>query len=306
MPSEAERYMQKTRVAALILVGLTIVSSGSPGTYASSCPDTGIGSVSPSADGLLIEQSAVSSLRSGDILLQLNNQRLQSCTDLVQALSEARRNQVTALFLIRRADKTDVVPLDLSVAPALQVAVVRPTLVPLSPVPTTAPTPLTPPNIDAARALLAELGALGRDLQAHQPLPMPQPWAQRIDQLRQAYDKQLASGAGVGVVEPILGYYETVGQILVYKDAETRGRREVRARADVVLEYHNSSPVGGWLSRYPFLRASVVREPETTHFITESESNGQWLPDQAVALLVARALSEGTALSAALAADTLP
>ena len=152
----------------------------------------------------------------------------------------------------------------------------------------------------------SSLGALGRDLQARQPLPMPQPWAQRIDQLRQAYDRQQASGSGVGVVEPILGYYETVGQILVYKDAETRGRREVRARSDVVLEYHNNSPVGGWLSRYPFLRASVVREPETTHFITESESNGQWLPDQAVALLVARAVSEGTALSATLAAGTSP
>jgi hypothetical protein len=306
MPSEAERYRQKTRVAALILVGLTIVSTGSARTHALSCPDTGIGSVSPSADGLLIERSAVSSLRSGDILLQLNNHRLQSCADLAQALSEARRNQLTALLLIRRADKTDAVLLDLPVAPAQQVAVARPTVVPLSPVPTTAPTPLTRPNIDAARALLVELGALGRDLQAHQPLPIPQPWAQRIDQLRQTYDREQVSGAGVGVVEPILGYYETVGQILVYKDAETRGRREVRARAEVILEYHNSSPVGGWLSRYPFLRASVVREPETTHFITESESNGQWLPDQAVALLVARAVSEGAALSAALAAGTSP
>jgi hypothetical protein len=135
---------------------------------------------------------------------------------------------------------------------------------------------------------------------------MPQPWAQRIDQIRQAYDRQQASGTGVGVVEPILGYYETVGQILVYKDAETRGRRAVRARAEVVLEYHTSSPVGGWLSRYPFLRASVVEEPETTRFITESESNGQWLPDRAVELLVARALSEGTALSTALAAGPSP
>lgn len=298
--------MQTTRIAALILLGLTIATAGSAGTLALSCPDTGIGSIAASADGLLVEQPAVPSLQSGDILLQLNNQRLQSCADLVQALSEARRKQLTALFLIRRADKTDVVPLDLPVVPALQVAVAPPTPVPLSPVPTTAPTPLTQPNIDAARTLLGELGALGRDLQAHQPLPMPQPWAQRIDQLRQAYDRQQVNGAGVGVVEPILGYYETIGQILVYKEAETRGRREVRARAELMLEYHNSSPVGGWLSRYPFLHAAVVREPETTHFITESESNGQWLPDQAVALLVTRAVSEGTALSAALVADSSP
>jgi len=306
MPSEAERDMQKTRVAALVLVGLAIASVGSTRVDAASCPDTGIGSVSQRADGLLIEQSAVPSLRSGDILLQLNNHRLQSCADLVQALSEAHRNQLTALFLIRRADTTDVVSLALPVVPAPEVAVARPTRVPLSPLPTVAPTPLTASSIDAARALLADLGSLGRDLQAHQPLPMPQPWTQRIDQLRQVYDRQRVSAAGVGVVEPILGYYETVGQILVYKEAETRGRREVRARAEVVLEYHNSSPVGGWLSRYPFLRASVIREPEITHFITESESNGEWLPDQAVALLVARALSEGTALSATLEAGTPP
>ena len=306
MPNEAERHTRKARVAACILVGLTVGATSSARAHALSCPDTGIGSVSASADGLVIEQSAVSSLRTGDILLQLNNRRLQSCADLVQAVSETRRNQLAALFLIRRGEKTDVVPLDLPVAPAPQVAAARPTVVPLSPVPTTAPTPLTRPNIDAARALLAELGDLGRDLQAHQPLPMPQPWAQRIDQLRQAYQRQQASGAGVGVVEPILGYYETVGEILVYKEAETRGRREIRARAEVVLEYHSSSPVGGWLSRYPFLRASVVQEPEITHFITESESNGQWLPDQAVALLVARALSEGTALSAKLAAGASP
>jgi hypothetical protein len=279
--------------ASVAVVG---VVSGNAG--ASMCADTSIGRVVPSADGLRVEQTSVPALHAGDILVQLNSHRLQTCADLAEGLSEARRNKLGTLFLIRRDGEVEMA---LVPAPVAQAAPAEPTAIPPPPVPTSPPTPLSRADADAARQLLAEFVAFGRDLQARQPLPMAQPWAQRVEQLRQRYNSQQARGAAVGLIEPILGYYETVAQVLLYKETVTRERRDIRARGDVVLEYHSNSPVPAWVQRYPFLRPSVLQEPDIG-VLRVGESNGQWLPDRAVALLLDRAITEGTALSSTLAA----
>jgi hypothetical protein len=274
-----------------------------------------------------VEQTSVPALHAGDILVQLNSHLLQTCADLAEGLSEARRNELGTLFLIRRDGKVETAlvpalpaavavgaplapaakgapPMPIAAAPAapiVQAALAAPTAIPPPPVPTTPPAPLSRADADAARELLAEFVAFGRDLQARQPLPMAQPWAQRVEQLRQRYNSQQARGAAVGLIEPILAYYETVAQILLYKETVTRERRDIRARGDIVLEYHSNAPVSGWVQRYPFLRPSVIQEPDIG-LVRVGESNGQWLPDRAVALLLEHAVAEGTALSSRLAA----
>lgn len=317
MPSEPRTCVG--RVLSGLLAAVTLVSLCQRAN-ASACPDTRIGKIEPTADGLRVDESAAQALRPGDVLIQLNSHRLRTCADLAEALTEARRHELATLFLIRRGGTSDVAlvtapaateiavppaaapPMATPVEPVAKVARAEATAVPPSPLPTTPPTPLTRADADAVREFLAKLMAFGQDVEARQPLPMAQPWAQRVDRLRQDYNSELARGAAVAAAEPILGYYETVAQILLYKEVATRERRAVRARADVVLEYHTSSPVGTWLQRYPFLRASVIREPELIQFIGAGESNGQWLPDRAIALLVEYAVSEGAVLSAKLAA----
>jgi hypothetical protein len=280
----------------------------------STCPETHIGRVVSTDQGLRLEEAATPPLQSGDVLVQLNNHRLMTCAELTDALNEAQRNKLAALFLVQRNGKTEVALVEYPAATgavalaAAQPALTRPpvmTAVPPTPPPTAALTPSTQAETEAARAFVAELVSFGRELQAREPLPMSQPWVQRIEQLRRTYAEQVG-GAGVSAAEPILAYYETVAEILVYKENATRDRRDLRAKSEVVLEYHPASPVEGWLRRYPFLQPSVIREPETVHFIVEGDRNGQWAPDRAVALLVEHAVSEGTALSAKLAARETP
>jgi len=319
--------MRRVLLAGGMLVGFCGAAAALP------CADTRLGQIELTADGLQVGESAVQSLRSGDFLVQLNSHQLQTCTDLVEALNEARRNELATLLLIRRDGATQVAVLTApaatatsaapagpviavppasvaaqSTAPAAtvepaKVAAVQPTVIPPSAVPTPPPTPLSRADADTARQFLAKLTAFGNELQAHQPLPKAQPWTQRVERLRQDFNTARRRDTAVDVVEPILGYYETVTQILLYKEDATRERREIRIKADVVLEYHTSSPVGAWLQRYPFLRASVIREPEAIHFITAGETNGQWLPDRAISLLVENALSDGAVLSARLGTD---
>jgi hypothetical protein len=293
-------------VAAVAAASLVLADAGAP-----ACPETRIGRVVSTSDGLRLEEAATPPLQSGDILVQLNNHRVMTCAELTDTLNEAQRNQLAALFLVRRNGKTEVVlvqwpaarPVALAVQPtAAPPTAVQPTVASPTPKSTAAPTPLTRADAAAARAFVAELVSFGRELQAREPLPMSQPWVQRIEQLRRTYAER-AGGAGFSGAEPILAYYETVAQILVYKENATRGRRDVRAKSEVVLEYHRASPVEGWLQRYPFLQPSVIREPETVHLIVEGDRNGQWGPDRAVALLLEHAVSEGTALSEKLAAE---
>ena len=290
----------------LVAQGLLAVSAAGSMVLAdsgtSACPETRIGRFVSTSDGLRLEEGPAPPLQSGDVVVQLNNRRVMTCAELADALSEAQRNQLALLFLVRRAGRTEVALVEWPAARAVGLAVTPPTIVPPTLEAAAAPTPLTQADADTARAFVGELVSFGRELQAREPLPMPQPWVQRVGELRQVYVKQ-ARSAGIDAAAAILAYYETVAQILVYKENATRERRDLRARAEVILEYHRASPVEGWLRRYPFLQPSVVREPEAVHFIAEGERNGQWAPDRAVALLVDRAISEGTALSAKLAAD---
>jgi hypothetical protein len=320
MPDVSQTHARRRGV---LLVGVMLVSLCGRAA-ADPCADGRLGRIELTADGLRVAETTAQSLRPGDFLIQINGHRLWSCAHLADALNEAGRDDLATLLLIRRDGATEVAlvtappgraavdtPVRVAAAPAAAsadpvepatVARALSTALPPSPAPTVPPLPLSRADADAIRDFVAKLMAFGTEVQSHQPLPKAQPWAQRVDRLRQDYNTERGRGVAVDVVEPVLGYYETIAQILLYKENATRERREVRARSEVVLEYHTNSPVGAWFQRYPFLRTSVIHEPEVLRFIAAGESNGQWLPDRAIALLVEYALSAGAVLSATMGA----
>jgi membrane-associated protease RseP (regulator of RpoE activity) len=283
------------------------------------CGDVAIGVVSATDVGLRVGAPAVAALRPGDVLLQLNGHRLRACDDLRRAIAEARAGGLEVLLLVEREGQASALRIDLpeplAVAGAVpaaepaadEVPLRAPTIVavvPPTPTRQPSPTPSLPPtavptpasSADAAlvREALAEANAFGRELQDSLPLPSSQPWLDELRRLRDAQARRRASSAAVAVLEPILAYYETVGEILVYKEEITRDDGRRRNRLELVLEYDSaSSEVNRWLARYPFLAESVIEPPAEIRIIARGERPGRWLPNRAIELLVERALKEG-------------
>ena len=107
----------------------------------------------------------------------------------------------------------------------------------------------------------------------------------------------------MAAAEPVLGYYETVGAILAYKDehandegaGDTGQRVEGRRhQTDVAFSYGTDGPVPGWITRYGFLVPAIVRAPISNG---SWEIEGRWLPDEAVRILLERANKETDALA---------
>jgi hypothetical protein len=278
------------------------------------CPDTDVGRVAVIADGLRVIAPQVQGLRPDDILVQLNSRVLHSCSDLTQAMAEARDRQLASLLLIRRQQGTEAIVLQRPLVPPPAAPPTAPILVdaiaataPPQPTLTRPPPTFTPPSmtltpapiarsaVAPVRDTLAQFRELGRSMQAKLPLPSAQPWAREVGDLRQAYEQHQAEVPALRVVEPILAYYQTIAEILVYRERTFRDAGNTRSQPDVALSYNNGSQVSGWLQRYPFLQASVIAPPDT--LLGFAESNGRWSPDRAVELLVERALAEGDALA---------
>ncbi|MBI1815476.1 MAG: hypothetical protein HYR72_10895 [Deltaproteobacteria bacterium] len=291
------------------------VSAIAPATGAEiACPDTDVGRVAVVADGLLVVAPQMQGLQPDDLLLQLNSHVLHSCNDLTQAMAEARDRQLASLLLIRRQQVTHAFVLQppLAAPPAVPLtaetladsiaatATSQPALTPppatfTPPSMTLTPAPLARSAVALVRDMLVHLRELGRSMQAKLPLPSAQPWAREVGDLRQAYEQHQVEQPALRLVEPILAYYQTIAEILVYKERTFRNAGNTRSQPDVVLPYNNGSQVSGWLQRYPFLQASVIAPPDTV--LGFAEGSGRWSPDRAVALLVERALADGDALA---------
>jgi len=254
------------------------------------CPDTEFGRVVVTRDGLQVVEPGAEEVQSDDILVQLNSHRLRTCADLGQALKEARERQLAPLLLVRRDQELEAVLLRQSPAET-GVAAAAPVMVP---VPTPTPVAIGPSSVGSVRSILTELLDLGHTLQANLPLLTAQPWARQVSDLREAYEKRRTDVPAVGAAEPILAYYQTVAEILLYKEKAVREADHVRPQPNVALDYNTGSQVSAWLHRYPFLQESVVERPGRG--IIGGESSGRWSPDRAVELLVQHALADADAL----------
>ncbi len=257
-----------------------------------SCQDAAIGALAPTTDGLRVVAPAAPELRADDILLQLNGQVLRRCLDLQRALAEVRRHPVVVLLLVRRNGNLEAVALGQSPRPPTGV-VAAAAAPPATPTPTVTPAVLSASDVAAIRDMLDRFLRFGRTLRAALPVLSPQPWTRDVHDLQQTYDARRARLPALTAVEPILGYYRTVADILAYKQNAERAAGYLRPRPDVVLDYSNDWAVGEWLRRYGFLQASVVRPSVSVGGL---ERGGLWSPDHAVKLLVEQALADGAAL----------
>jgi hypothetical protein len=261
------------------------------------CSIAEIGRLVAGDDGLHVSESATREFLAGDVLLQLNSHTLRSCSDLTDALTEARDRELARLFLIRRTSRMEAVALR---PPAVLAA--APTAREWFPKPTPTPVPIQSGEVPDVRGLLEQFLEYGRTLRTSLPLLTTQPWTRRLSDLQRTYEQQRVAAQSVATLEPILAYYRTVVAILAYKEATAAERSthemgQKRPQPNAIVPYHSDSEVSTWLERYPFLAPSVVQAPDTTRFVGWGEGNGTWVPDRAVELLVDHALAEGQALA---------
>jgi hypothetical protein len=261
-----------------------------------------LGTLSVEKDGLRIVDVAAANLRKDDVVLQLNSHRLRSCSDLERALGEARRDELELMVLLQRGnerrtewirgwrEQAEVEPIEPAPpSPDSAPPATARSLAAVAPPPTALPL-----DAGAARAELARQMALGRELQRSLPLTSAGRWIRKIDELVAG---RAAPGSPDAAVR-ILSYYATIAEILAYRDKAARDDAASRNRAGLLLEYGPGSPVTDWLERYPFLNESVSRPYDHERSFMSGRRMGLWSPDEAVRLLVERALNEGEALDA--------
>lgn len=270
-------------VVALLVAAATSAHGAPP------CVLTGVGRLAVVADGLRLVESEAPPLQSDDVLLQINDRRLRTCDDLVAALKAAEQRQLVPVVLLRRGDATRTEAL--SWPPAEPVASATPH-----------PTPLTVADADSLADMAGELRAFGEQLSL--PLLAPQPFTRRLGELRQTLLAHRDRTA-IGAVQPILGYYETVAEILDYKEKAAAeapasqgdvavGAARTHRHALGSFPYTSDGPVAKWVDRYPFLQSSVTQR---TGSVGPFEQTGLWQPDEAIRLLVTRARTETAALA---------
>lgn len=284
---------------ALTFVMSFLLAGGALGEEETPCILAGVGTFAIADGGLDVLTTERSDLHAGDRLVQLNGRRLASCTDLSTGLQDAQRQGMLAVVALQRGGTVQTVLLSL---PRTIVAVPAATTTP-----SVALTPTALPlrsNPAALVPMVAALRAFGDAIQL--PLAGPQPYGHRFAALQKTYREMRARDGAIAAVEPIMGYYEAVATLVNYRErvAVDRVTRDgssapgelarIRMPATVV-EYTTDSEVGEWLRRYPFLDASIERQPG---WMGGVEYTGLWRPDEAIRLLVERARRETDALAA--------
>jgi len=274
-------------IVLVLVVALALPLKAEP----PACQDTEIGHVVVSRDGLRVVEPGAEEVQPDDILVQLNSHTLRTCADLGQALKEARERQLAPLLLVRRERELEAVLLRL---PSQETDVGTTGPVAVVPAATATAVAIGPSSVGSVRDTLARLLDLGHALQASLPLVTAQPWVRQVSDLQEAYEKRRAEVPAVGAVEPVLAYYQTIAEILLYKEKALRQAGYLRPQPNVALDYNTGSQISTWLRRYPFLQESVIERPGRG--IIGGESSGRWSPDRAVQLLVQHAVADGDAL----------
>jgi hypothetical protein len=246
------------------------------------CPLTSIARVRSVESGLEVIEALTPSLQTGDVLVQLNDRALRTCSDLVSGLEESARRDLTALLLVSRGGKLKT----LALPPGAEAPATSPPSVSAS------PTAVRVSGEDR-QPLMEVLGLLKEfDSEIRLPILRAQPFVSDLDALMKRYQTLQASNPAVRLLDPAFEYYQSVATVLRYKEEKYEERQGRRPQPDLSFEYHSESEVDEWLQRYPFLRASVTREPRPVKLLFEGEAAGVWRPDEAIRLLVERARAE--------------
>ncbi len=234
---------------------------------------------------------AASGVAAGDVVVQVNATVPRSCGDWARAVREARRDRKALLLLVRRAGGE--VPVVLAAATWDRVvAAVAPAPPPEAPsvrqiVATPPPPPLPPDASVTVDEVLHGLAALeGRE----RPSARLATYQHDLALLHRQVETLAARGTAppnvVAALRTVLGYYEAAAVAWASEDArrETDHQpRHVASAETAPAPYFESSDVAAAIEAFPFLRATVVRDPAPG--LLAGESAGLWRPVEARGLL---------------------
>jgi len=306
--------MAHARLVTLVLALAAAGSARAAGPCEEGRGQTGL-ALAAAAGGLAVaavdDDSAAmaGSLRVGDAVVQANGTLARSCGDYARVVREARRERKAVLLLVRRADTE--LPLALAASTwERAVAVVAapapaeaPTVRAL--VATPPPSPLPPETHVSVDEVTRGLSTLADDGRPRASLTAYQ---KDVLHLRRQVETLAARAAAPAAVlsglRTVLEYYE--GAAVAWASEETQRERERRPRhlpagETATATFFEDSEAAALLDEFPFLRATVVRDPAPG---LVGESAGLWRPRQARALLWEHGHEELGRLTGWLAAGT--
>jgi hypothetical protein len=281
-------------VTAVLLLTLAVAARAA-GPCEEGRDQTGLALAPAPAGGLAVaavdpdSAGAGGGLTVGDALAQVNATVVRTCAEYGRAVRDARHEHKALLLLVRRGGSD--VALALGAATWERVVTRVPPPAPAEPrsvrtlVAGPPPPPLPPETgvtLEEVTAGIAALGGADR--------PSAQLVAYRKDLIRvrrQVETLEVRRSVPSGVIEglrTVLGYYEAAG--VAWASAEEERERERQPRHIAVRDsapapYFEDSQEAAAIDEFPFLRATVVREPRPGLV----ESAGAWRPWQARALL---------------------
>lgn len=250
-------------------------------------------------------------LKSGDVVVQVNDVVPRSCSQWADAMEDARDDHKAVLLLVRRGETEVPLALPSSVwgvaEPPAAVAGDEGGEAPAPPaakrfVEAPKPPPLPPEEPVSVEAVIAELAALA-------PTPDEPPtnlvaYREQVLRTRREIETLAARDAAppqtVATLRHIARYFEAAEvaweALEGDRDMDRRSRRMPVAE-NATVPYFSDSPQAAVIDEYDFLAATVSSEPsKATRF---AESSGRWRPVWARILLWERGNKELQELRAA-------
>jgi hypothetical protein len=228
--------------------------------------------------------AARSGVQAGDAVVQVNAMVPRTCAEYGRAVRDARREHKALLLLVRRGDAE--VPLVVGAdvwgpAPTATAEAAAPAArAPSAPPP---PPPPLPPEVPVSvESVRADLGRLAPG----ESLPS---YRRDVVHARRAIEtlaaRSVASPATVEELRTVARYFE--GAEVAWDALEAERERQRRPRRlpfpdGATAPYFEDSAPAALIDEFPFLRATVAREPSGGSVV---ESSGLWRPLQARALL---------------------
>ena len=230
-------------------------------------------------------------VRVGDAVVQVNGTVPRGCGEWARTLRDARRERKAVLLLVRRGEAD--VPLVVAAAAWDRAVATANAAVPSEPpsvrkiVATPPPAPLPPETSVSVDEVTRGIGALGGG-----DRPSARLDGYRADLLRLHREVETLAARGsapssvVDGLRTVLGYYDAAGVAWASEEARRehdRQPRHIPSRDSAPAPFFEDSDVAATIDEFPFLRETVVRDPQPGPIGVESA--GLWRPLQARALL---------------------
>jgi len=251
--------------------------------------------------------AAAGGVRVGDAVVQVNGTVPRTCSEWARTLRDARKDRKAVLLLVRRGEAD--VPLvvasgawDRAVATASAAAPSEPPSV-RKIVATPPPAPLPPETSVSVDEVTRGIGALGGADRPSARLDVYRSDLLRVHrEVETLAARASAPPAVVDGLRTVLGYYDAAGVAWASEEARRehdRQPRHIPSRDSAPAPFFEDSEVAATIDEFPFLRETVVRDPQPGPIGVESA--GLWRPLQARALLWQRGREELGRLSGWLA-----